>query len=64
MKFYTSMTKGLKLNVKKFGGLNRTFVEVTGEKLVERGGGLFGPTPILNRVVFPDKSMNMIVNHI
>ena len=57
------MTKGLKLNVKKFGGLNRTFVEVTGEKLVE-GGGLFGPTPILNRVVFPDKSMNMIVNHI
>ena len=57
------MTKGLKLNVKKFGGLNLTFVEVTGEKLVE-GGGLFGPTPILNRVVFPDKSMNMIVNHI
>ena len=57
------MTKGLKLNVKKFGGLNRTFVEVTGEKLVE-GGGLFGPTPIPNRVVFPYKSMNMIVNHI
>ena len=38
------MTKGLKLNVKKFGGLNRTFVEVTGEKLVE-GGGAFWPHP-------------------
>ena len=39
LKFYTSVTKGLKLKVRRFGGLNSMFVEVTGEKLV---GGLFG----------------------
>ena len=33
LKFYTSMTKGLKLTVRKFLGLILTFVEVTGEKL-------------------------------
>ena len=38
LKFYTSMTKGLKQKVRKFWGLIPTFVEVTGEKLV--GGGL------------------------
>ena len=38
LKFYTSITKGLKLNVRKFWGLNPTFVEVIGEKL-EGGGG-------------------------
>ena len=42
LKFYTSVAKGLKLKVKKFWGLNHTFVEVTGEKLV---GGPFCPTP-------------------
>ena len=36
------MAKGLKLNIRKFCGLNPTFVQVTGEKLVE-GGGLFAP---------------------
>ena len=36
-KFYKSVAKGLRLKVKKFGGLIPTFVEVTGEKLV---GGL------------------------
>ena len=41
-KFYTSVTKGLKLKVTKFGGLNPTFVEVTGEKLV---GEAFWPPP-------------------
>ena len=47
LKFYASVTKGLKLKVRKFWGLIPTFVEVTGEKLV--GKGLFAP-PILNRV--------------
>ena len=30
IKFYNSVAKGLKLKVRKFGGLNPTFVEVTG----------------------------------
>ena len=34
LKLYTSLSKGLKLKVKKFWGLIFTFVEVTGEKLV------------------------------
>ena len=38
LKFYTSVAKGLKLKVRKFLGLNRTFVEVTGDKLVGGGG--------------------------
>ena len=33
LKFCTSVTKGLKLKVRKFCGPNITFVEVTGEKL-------------------------------
>ena len=47
-KFYTSLSKGLKLKVRKFWGLVLTFVEVTGEKLVD---GTFW-TPILNSVTF------------
>ena len=47
LKFYTSLSKGLKLKVRKFWGLIPTFVEVTGEKLV---GEAFLPPPILNRV--------------
>ena len=47
MKFYTSLSKGSKLKVRKFLGLIPTFVEVTGEKLVRED--LFAP-PILNRV--------------
>ena len=35
LKFYTSMAKGLKLKVRNFGGLIPTFVEVTGEKLID-----------------------------
>ena len=31
LKFYTSVAKGLKVNVGKFWGLVPTFVEVTGE---------------------------------
>ena len=34
-KFYISVVKGLELKVSKFWGLIFTFVEVTGEKLVE-----------------------------
>ena len=45
--FYTIVTKGLKLKVRKIRGQIPTFVEVKGEKLV----GLFAPAfPILNRV--------------
>ena len=47
LKFYTSVTKGLKLNVKKFWELILTFVEVTGKKLVR---GAFLGSLILNRV--------------
>ena len=36
LKFYTSLSKGLNLKVRKFWGLIPTFVEVTGEKLVGR----------------------------
>ena len=49
LKFYTSVTKELKLKVRKFWGLVPTFEEVTGEKLVG-GGGAFCPHPILSRV--------------
>ena len=42
LKFYTSVAKGLKLEVRKFWGLIPTFVEVTGEKLI---GGTFWPPP-------------------
>ena len=38
LKFYTSLTKGLKLKVRKFWWLIPTFVEVTGEKLVGMKG--------------------------
>ena len=47
LKFYTSLSKGLKLKVRKFWVLILTFLKVTGEKLV---GGPFCPPPILNRV--------------
>ena len=45
LKFYTSVTEGLKLKVRKFFGLVPMIAEVTGEKLV---GVLLGPH-ILNR---------------
>ena len=45
LKFYTSVTKGFKLKVRKFYRLIPTFVEVTGEKQV---GSLF--SLILNRI--------------
>ena len=48
LKFYTSLSKGLKLKVRKFWGLILTFVEVTGEKLV--GVGVVFLPPILIRV--------------
>ena len=50
LKFYSTVAKGLKLKIRKFCGLDPTFVEVTEEKLVG-WGGLFAPLPpILNRV--------------
>ena len=48
LKSYTSVAKGLKLKVRKFFGLNPTFAEVRGEKLV--GGNFLPSPPILNRV--------------
>ena len=42
LKFYASLSKELKLKVRKSLGLIPTFLEVTGEKLV---GGLFAPPP-------------------
>ena len=39
LKFYASLSRGSKVIVRKFWGLISTFVEVTGEKLVRRGGG-------------------------
>ena len=41
VKFYTSVAKGLKVKVRKFGGLIHSLVEVTGKKLV---GEPFCPT--------------------
>ena len=52
MKFYTSVAKGLKLKVRKFWEIIPTFVEVTGKKLE---GGLFAPSPVLNRVKIQTK---------
>ena len=55
LKFYTSVTKGLKFKLKV---LIPIFVEVIGENLV---GGLFTPTPpthptlILNKVNIPSE---------
>ena len=39
LKFYTSLSKELKLKVRKFWGLIPIFVEVTEEKLEGWGGG-------------------------
>ena len=43
LKFFTSVVKGLKLEVRKFYWVTPTFVKVSGEKLVGRGGGHFAP---------------------
>ena len=43
-----------------FCGLNPTFVEVTGEKLVRGGEDFFGP-PILNRVEIENCHLNVFV---
>ena len=48
LKFYTSLSKALKLKARKYRGLIRTFAEFTGEKLV--GGPFYPSPPILNRV--------------
>ena len=50
LKFYTSVTKGLKLKVKKFWGPITTFVDVIGENLVKEHGG-FLRSPILNGAI-------------
>ena len=48
-KFYTSMAKGLELNVEKFWILIPTIVKATGEELVRRTF-LLSTFAILNRV--------------
>ena len=45
LKLYTSVSKGLKLKVRKFWELILTFVEVTGEKLVGVGVVFLPPHP-------------------
>ena len=47
LKFYTSVTKRLKLKVRKFWGLVPTFIEATGKNKFR---GAFWRSPILNRV--------------
>ena len=42
LKFYTSVTKGLKIKVEKIWGLISTFVELTGGEMV--GEALLPPT--------------------
>ena len=59
LKFYTSLSKGLRLKVRKFWGLILTFVEVTGEKLV-RGWSFFGRL-ILNRINCPTLAKLVLV---
>ena len=49
MKFYTRVAKGLKLEVRKFGGLILMFLEVTGKKLA---GWAF-----LNRINMNDQAV-------
>ena len=44
-KFYTSVAERLELKVRKFLGINSTFVEVTGEKPVGRRGDFLPSTP-------------------
>ena len=50
LKFYSDVTKGLKLKVKMFRRLVPTIIEVTGKKRVGGGAYLHPPPPILNRV--------------
>ena len=59
LKFYTSVAKGLKLKVRKFRGLNPAFVEVTGEKLVGRGG-TYSPSP--SRIGLKNKNYKYITS--
>ena len=43
LKVYTSEAKGLKVKVKKFGGLIPTFLEVIGENQVGGKGAFYSP---------------------
>ena len=45
LKFYTSVTKWLKLKLSEFWVLIFTFIEVAGEKLVGEGAKIFAPSP-------------------
>ena len=50
VKFSASVTKGLKLKVRIFWWLIPTFVEISRENLVGKGGGGFLAPQIMNRV--------------
>ena len=54
LKFRISVTKVLKLKVKKFRGLILTFVEVTGEKLVVEGTFCHPASPTPRRHPYPE----------
>ena len=58
LKFYTSVTKRLKLKVRTFWRLIPTFAEVAGEKLV---GETFLPPFILNRVKIGNQELIGII---
>ena len=44
LKFYTSVAKELKVKARKFWGIIPTLVEVSGEKLIARGGAFWPPS--------------------
>ena len=62
LKFYTSVTKGLKLKVRKFFGLLSTFLEVTAEKLVRMGEGGGGGGAFCKHPLPPPPSPPAILN--
>ena len=60
LKFYTIVEKGLKLKVRKFWGLNFTFVEVARGKLVEEAFLLSSPCPTPSYLIVLRKVLNAI----
>ena len=61
LKFYTSVAKWLKLKNRKFWGLIRTFVEVTGKK---NASGAFLPQPLCLKILKMIIFMNLMKNNI
>ena len=64
LKFYTSVAKGLRIKVGKCWGLIRTFVEVTGEKMVRGVGETFCPPSWIGWKALWTFTKNVLQNHI